>query len=95
MGCPVSERGADVFLADPQGNYLGRACPWKRCGPGIRASCDALHCGRRPYLHDDLRTIQLDKTLIAVPPIELWPQMVTRISVPEDLQQGLIVSLQG
>ena len=36
-------RGADVFLADPAGNYLGRTCPWKRCGPGIRLRCDALH----------------------------------------------------
>jgi len=38
-------RGGDVFLADPQGHYLGRTCPWKRCGPGIRLRCDALHCG--------------------------------------------------
>jgi predicted nucleotidyltransferase len=22
-------RGGEVFLADPQGNYLGRTCPWK------------------------------------------------------------------
>lgn len=47
-------RGGEVFLADRQHRYLGRICPWKECGPGIRASYDALHCGRRPYLHDDL-----------------------------------------
>jgi predicted nucleotidyltransferase len=52
-------RGGEVFLADPQGNYLGRTCSWKRCGPGIRMSCDALHCGRRHYLHDDLKAICL------------------------------------
>jgi hypothetical protein len=46
-------RGGEVFLADPKGKYLGRICPWKNCGPGIRLSCDALHCGRRHYLHDD------------------------------------------
>jgi hypothetical protein len=40
-------RGADVFVASPRGDYLGRLCAWKRCGPGIRASCDALHCGQR------------------------------------------------
>jgi hypothetical protein len=51
--------GADVFVADPSGHYLGRLCPWKQCAPWIRASCDALHCGRRPFLHDDLTTIQL------------------------------------
>lgn len=39
--------GADIFLADPSGCYLGRTCSWVRCGPGIRRSCDAQHCGRR------------------------------------------------
>jgi predicted nucleotidyltransferase len=34
-------RGGEVFLADPQGHYLGRICPWKRCGTCIRISCDA------------------------------------------------------
>jgi predicted nucleotidyltransferase len=87
-------RGADVFLAGPKGNYLGRTCPWKRCGPGIRARCDALHCGRRPYLHDDLETIRLSRELIAAPPIELWPQVVTRVAAPEDLEQALLVPLR-
>ncbi len=87
-------RGGDIFLADPQGNYLGRTCPWKLCGPGIRQSCDALHCGQRPYLHDDLKTIKLAKRLIAAPPIELWPQIVARVPVPKDVEQGLITPLK-
>ena len=37
-------RGADVFLADERRHYLGRTCSWKVCRPGVRASCDALHC---------------------------------------------------
>jgi len=86
--------GADVFLADPQGEYLGRTCPWRECAPGIRASCDALHCGKRQYLHDDLNTIRLSTTLIARPPIELWPDFVTRVSVPEDVELGLIAPLK-
>lgn len=86
-------RGGEVFLADPDGNYLGRTCPWKKCGPGIHAACDALHCGRRPYLHDDLEAVQLDKSLIAAPPIELWPQVEARVSPPEDIEQGLIAPL--
>ena len=49
-------RGADVFLADERGQYIGRTCHWRDCRPGIRASCDARHCGQRPYLHDDLMT---------------------------------------
>lgn len=86
-------RGGEVFLADSQGNYLGRTCPWKRCGPGIRASCDALHCGRRHYLHDDLETIRLSKDLIAAPPLELWPEVVARVPIPEDVEKALIVPL--
>jgi hypothetical protein len=87
-------RGGEVFLADPEGNYLGRTCPWKRCGPGIRASCDALHCGRRQYLHDDLETICLSKDLVSLPPLELWPEVVARVPVPEDVEQAVIEPLR-
>lgn len=87
-------RGGEVFLADPRGNYLGRTCPWKRCSPGIRISCDALHCGRRPYLHDDLETISLDGSLILAPRIELWPQIVARVPVPTDMEQALLLPLR-
>ncbi len=82
-------RGGDIFLADPEGNYLGRTCHWKECGPGIRQSCDALHCGWRHYLHDDLRSIQLPKSLIAAPPLELWPRQVVRVPLPDDLKREL------
>ena len=57
-------KGADIFLADPSGNYIGRICHWRECYPGIRASCDARHCGRRAYLHDDLYDIMLSASLI-------------------------------
>jgi len=87
-------RGGEVFLADPAGNYLGRTCPWKQCAPGIRMSCDALHCGRRHYLHDDLETIRLAKELIAAPPIVLWPQIIARVPIPADVEQELISPLQ-
>lgn len=53
-------RGADIFLADPSGNYIGRICHWRECYPGKRMSCDARHCGRRPFLHDDLDDVTLD-----------------------------------
>jgi hypothetical protein len=87
-------RGGEVFLADPRGNYLGRTCPWKRCGPGIRMRCDALHCGQRPYLHDDLGTICLPQALITAAPIELWPEIIVRIPVPPDVEQGLLAPLR-
>jgi len=87
-------RGGDVFLADPQNHYLGRTCPWKRCGPGIRASCDPLHCGQRTFLHDDLEDIRLSTRLIAQPPLELWPKIVTRVPVPDDVAELVLRPLQ-
>ena len=80
-------RGADVFLADTNGLYLGRTCPWKLCKAGIRASCDALHCGRRPYLHDDLNTVLLRESITAAPPLDVWPQVVRRCDVPADVER--------
>jgi len=74
--------GADVFLAGPAGRCLGRTCPWSRCGPGIRASCDALHCGRRMYLHDDLEAVRLPDEMVAAPPVEVWPEVRVRPGVP-------------
>lgn len=82
-------RGADIFLADPEGNYLGRTCPWRECRPGLRQSCDALHCGRRPYLHDDLGAIKLARSHIAAPPVELWPRLTVRGRIPADLERAL------
>lgn len=77
---------ADVFLADERGHYLGRTCTWRECRPGIRASCDALHCGRRPHLHDDLGDVRLTQALIANPPVEIWPTVVRRGTVPQDVE---------
>jgi len=88
-------RGGDVFLADVAGNYLGRTCPWKECGPGIRLSCDALHCGQRLYLHDDLRCITLQPALIQAPPIELWPAVVPRVEVLADVEQVLLEPIRA
>src|SRR3990172_10657972 len=36
-----ADMGADIFLANPSGKYIGRTCHWRECYPGIRASCDA------------------------------------------------------
>ena len=80
---------ADVFLADERRRYLGRTCTWRECRLGIRASCDALHCGRRPYLHDDLGEVRLTQALIENPPVQLWPPVVRRIPVPRDVEDLL------
>lgn len=78
-------RGADVFLANPAGQYIGRICHWRECGPGIRTSCDAHHCGQRRFLHDDFDDINLDLRLVREPPIEVWPTVVCRVKIPHDL----------
>ena len=75
-------RGADVFLVDVRGHYLGRTCPWKDCRPGVRSSCDALHCGRRPYLHDDLATLRLSDEVVASAAAQLWPVVERRHQLP-------------
>jgi len=81
-------RGADIFLADTQGRCIGRTCSWKECRPGERRSCDALNCGKRPYLHDDLETVSLsDETVSAA--LELWPSLERRIGLPDDLEEIL------
>ena len=80
-------RGADVFLADERGAYIGRMCHWKDCRPGVRRSCDALHCGRRPYLHDDLDAIRLKSSLVLSPPVTLWPCVARRGQLPPDVAE--------
>jgi predicted nucleotidyltransferase len=78
-------KGADVFLANPRSQYIGRICHWRECGPGIRTSCDAQHRGGRHYLHDDLDDVTLDPLLVKEPPIEVWPTFICRTIVPDDL----------
>ncbi len=86
-------RGADVFLADERGTYIGRTCRWKECRPGIRRSCHALHCGRRAHLHDDLEAIRLNGTLVLSPPVTLWPHVERRGQLPPDVEE-LVAALE-
>jgi len=85
--------GADIFLADIAGHYLGRICHYRECHP--RVACRAQHCGLRMHLNDDLRVVTLSKDLLASPPIELWPKVIRRVAVPEDLEEMLLTKLEG
>jgi hypothetical protein len=87
-------KGADIFLADPSDNYIGRICHWRECRPGIRASCDARHCGR-PFLHDDLDDVTLDASLIKTPPLELWPKIVRRVELPSDVETLFVQPIES
>lgn len=84
--------GADIFLAGESGDYLGRICHYRECHP--RALCRAQHCGRRNHLNDDLHDLTLPRELIAAPPLELWPRVVRRLTVPADVEALLLADLE-
>jgi hypothetical protein len=84
--------GADIFLADTVGDYLGRICHYRECHP--RAACRAQHCGLRAHLNDDLHVVTLSKDLIASPPVEVWPKVVRRLTVPADVEEILLTKLK-
>ena len=74
--------GADIFLASLDGEYLGRTCSYRECHP--RASCRGSSCGSGRYVCDDLWVVALSPSLIAEPPLELWPQRLARVELPVD-----------
>jgi hypothetical protein len=83
--------GADIFLADSAGRYMGRICHYRECRP--RVACRALSCGRRQHLNDDLHIVTLRPTLVSAPPIDLWPRIVARCAVPTDTHALLLAKL--
>jgi hypothetical protein len=83
--------GADIFLADTTGRYLGRICHYRECHP--RVLCRAQHCGQRDHLNDDLHIVTLSQQLIAAPPVELWPKVTRRCLVPTDVEEALLNKL--
>ncbi len=86
--------GADIFLADARGQYLGRICGYRECHQ--RALCRARHCGWRDqikHLNDDLDIVTLPRETIASPPVELWPQICRRVPVPADVEELLLSEL--
>jgi predicted nucleotidyltransferase len=85
--------GADIFLADPDDNYLGRICGYRECHARVR--CEARHCGVRDHLNDDLDVVTLSRKLIAEPPLELWPAVVRRIALPADVETILLAAEQA
>ena len=84
--------GADIFLADSAGHYLGRICHYRECH--TRVACHAQHCGLRNHLNDDLHLVTLSKDLLASPPIELWPKVIRRLTLPEDFEEILLTKLE-
>ncbi len=84
--------GADIFVADKEGQYIGRICHYRECHP--RAACRAQHCGFRPCLNDDLQVVTLSKDLIAAPSADLWPKVIRRQTMPPDVEALLLSTLE-
>jgi hypothetical protein len=80
--------GADIFLANAQGRYVGRICHYRECHP--RVACGAQHCCRQAHLNDDFHVVTLAPVLIASPPVELWPEICRRLPVPGDVEELLL-----
>ena len=84
--------GADISLTDATGRYLGRICHYRECHP--RALCQARRCGQRDHLNDDLHIVTLSQELISSPPVDLWPKVVRRVTVPPDVESILLTKLE-
>jgi len=77
-------RGADIFLATRRVTWAGSA-RGEYANPGsARMRRAALWA--TALLHDDLATIRLDSSLIAAPPLQLWPTVVRRAEIPGDVE---------
>jgi hypothetical protein len=87
--------GAEVFLASPEGAYLGRTCRWRSCAPGRRAACGAQYAAGRQFLRDDLHTLTLSRAIIASPPAVLWPAVVVAVPLPHDVESLLLEPLRA
>ncbi len=81
--------GADIFLCNMEGQYIGRTCSFRECHPRVR--CFGSQCHRATYICDDLDNVTLSSELIEAPLIEIWPNVVTRCEVPEDVQRIVLV----
>ena len=85
--------GADVFLVDQEGRYLGRICRYRECHP--RVLCRARNCGVREHLNDDLDIVTLSHELITAAPADLWPNVVRRVTLPSDVEALLLAKLDA
>lgn len=83
--------GADVFLCDSKGDYLGRTCSYRECHP--RMGCRGHRCGNSAYVCDDFEVVEISREAALDPPVILWPRAVCRVSVPADVQQTLLAPL--
>jgi hypothetical protein len=80
--------GADIFLCNPEGRYLGRTCGYRECHP--RAACHGQGCFDGTHLNNDLENLTLSSELILNPPLVLWPRVVRGREMPKDVEELLV-----
>jgi hypothetical protein len=60
--------GADIFLADTAGHYLGRICQYRELPSTCRVPCTALR-GLEHISNDDLHVVTLSEDLLPRRPL--------------------------
>jgi hypothetical protein len=80
--------GADIFLASDSGAYIGRTCSYQECHP--RGACRGTQCGSGRFICNDLAIVCLPDSLVAEPPLEVWPKVIVRAALPVDTQRILL-----
>ena len=80
--------GADIFLASDSGAYIGRTCSYRECHP--RSACRGTQCGSGRWICNDLAIVSLPDSLVAEPPLEIWPKAIVRTALPADTYRILI-----
>jgi uncharacterized protein DUF6932 len=83
--------GADIFLADASGVYVGRICHYRKCFP--RRACQARHCGKVAHLNDDLDIVTLSRELVGRPPLVVYPVVEAGSPMPPDVEEVLVAPL--
>ena len=78
--------GADVFLANEAHEYLGRTCSYRECHP--RVACEGSQC-YGTYIANDFHVFTPGPEVIQSPPVEVYPQVVIRERIPDDLRRAL------
>ena len=55
-----------------------------------RTACRGHQCGHGARIRDDFDELTLDSALLSEPPLELWPAVVRRARIPQDVERILL-----
>ena len=86
--CQGHNAGADIFLCNREGKYLGRTCSYRECHP--RVACLGRQCHLGTKIKDDFDDVKLSTKLTRNQGLVLWPSVIKRVQIPEDVDKVLI-----